>query len=91
MIALTQENLNFWWIAIGMGVVLVIAVIVLLSLLVSFVNDIDERVDDAWNTATRLAANTATTWMLDQVAVATNDLRVEVGRHARLLGVDGRR
>ncbi|HWG72925.1 MAG TPA: hypothetical protein VG184_02590 [Acidimicrobiales bacterium] len=91
IIALTQEDLNFWWIALGMGVVLIIAVIVLLTLLSSFVKDIDERVDDAWNTATRLAANTATTWMLDQAAVQTNDLRVEVGRHAQLLGVDGRR
>ncbi|MHB1533426.1 MAG: hypothetical protein ACYC1D_02240 [Acidimicrobiales bacterium] len=91
ILALTQEDMNFWWIALGMGVVLCIAVIVLLSLLCAFVDDIDDRVDDAWNTATRLAANTATTWMLDQVAVETNNLRVEVGRHARLLGVEGSR
>ncbi|MGH9076898.1 MAG: hypothetical protein ACRDY0_05500 [Acidimicrobiales bacterium] len=91
IVALSQQNLNFWWIAIGMGFVLIIAVIVLLTMLSWFVDDIDERVDDAWETATRLAANTATTWMLDQAAVQTNDLRVEVERHARLLGVGGRR
>lgn len=87
ILALSQQNLNFWWIAIGLGVVLILAVIVLLSLLSVFVSDIDDRVLDAWETAERLAANTATTWMLDQVALQTNDLRVEVGRHAELLGV----
>ncbi len=87
ILALSQQNLNFWWIAIGLGVVLILAVIVLLSLLSAFVSDIDDRVLDAWETAERLAANTATTWMLDQVALQTNDLRVEVERHAALLGV----
>ncbi|MDQ6837431.1 MAG: hypothetical protein M3137_03585 [Actinomycetota bacterium] len=85
ILALSQQNLNAWWIALGMGVVLTLAVIVLLSLLVAYVNDIDKRVADAWETATRLAANTATTWQLDVTAVATNDLRVEVQRHADLL------
>jgi hypothetical protein len=87
IIALSQTNLNFWWVCLGLGVVLIIAVIVLLSLLRAFVADIDDRVLDAWETAERLAANTATTWMLDQVATLTNDLRVEVERHAELLGV----
>lgn len=85
ILTLSQQNLNFWWIALGMGVVVIGVVIVLLSLLVAYVKDIDARVADAWETATRLAANTATTWQLDQTAVATNDLRVEVQRHAALL------
>ena len=82
---LSQSNLNLWWIALALGTVVVIVVIVLLSLLVSLVDDIDVRVADAWNTATRVAANTATTWMLDECAVLTNDLREEVMRHAQLL------
>lgn len=84
-VALTQQNLNFWWIALGMGVVVVGVVIILLSLLSAYVKDIDERVADAWETATRLAANTATTWQLNRTAEQTNDLRVEVQRHADLL------
>lgn len=82
---LSQQNLNFWWITLGMGVVVVGVVIILLSLLVAYVNDIDARVADAWETATRLAANTATTWQLNQTAERTNDLRLEVQRHAALL------
>ena len=85
MLALAHEHIAMWWITLGLGAVVVIVVIVLLSLLVALVNDIDANVADAWSTATRVAANTATTWMLGQTATATNDLKEEVGRHAALL------
>ncbi len=89
MLALQSEHVTFWWITLGMGAVVVIAVIVLLSLLVSFVNDIDVNVREAWETATRLAANTATTWMLQQTGVRTEDLLSEVQRHNELLASQG--
>ncbi len=89
MLALQSEHVTFWWITLGMGAVVVIAVIVLLSLLVSFVNDIDVNVREAWETATRLAANTATTWMLQQTGVRTEDLLSEVQRHNELLAGQG--
>ena len=84
-LALQQEHITFWWISIGMGWVVIAAVIVLLSLLVSLVNDIDENLKDAWNTATRLAANTATTWQLHHTAARAQELAKEVGKHADLL------
>ena len=87
--ALQSEHVTFWWITLGMGAVVEIAVIVLLSLLVSFVNDIDVNVREAWETATRLAANTATTWMLQQTGVRTEDLRAEVDRHVEFLASQG--
>ena len=87
--ALQQEHVTFWWITLGMGAVVEIALIVLLSLLVSFVNDIDVNVREAWETATRLAANTATTWMLQQTGVRTEDLRAEVDRHVEFLASQG--
>ena len=86
------EHVTFWWITLGMGAVVAAVVVVLLSLLVAFVDDIDRNVADAWATATRVAANTATTWMLDQTAAATGDLRTEIAHHAELLGTkEGRR
>ena len=87
--ALQSEHVTFWWITLGMGAVVIIAVIVLLSLLVSFVDDIDRNLTDVWDTATRLAANTATTWMLQQTAVRTEELGVEVRRHSELLAAKG--
>ena len=81
----TNAQMSFWTIALGMGLVVEAAVIVLLSMLVSLVKDIETNVDDVWSTAILVARNTATTWMLGQTAVATADLGSEVGRHADLL------
>lgn len=89
IIALQSEHVTFWWITLGMGAVVIVAVIVLLSLLVSFVDDIDRNLKDVWDTATRLAANTATTWMLQQTVARTEELGAEVDRHAELLAAKG--
>ena len=89
LMALQSEHVTFWWITLGMGAVVVVAVIVLLSLLVSFVDDIDRNLKDVWDTATRLAANTATTWMLQQTAARAEELGAEVSRHSELLAARG--
>jgi len=83
--ALQREHVALWWITLGLGAVVAVVVIVLLSMLVALVEDIDENVGEAWNTATRVAANTATTWMLQQTVVRTADLNAEVRRHAEFL------
>lgn len=89
----SSQQMSFWTIALGMGLVVEAAVIVLLSLLISLVGDIERNVDDVWSTAILVARNTATTWMLGQTAVATADLGGEVGLHVDLLEskVGGRR
>ena len=85
MLAVASEHLTFWSITLGLGAVVLSAVILLLTLLVQFVNDIDNNVMEAWETATRVAQNTATTWMLTQATSLTADLRDEVRRHADML------
>lgn len=90
ILALETEHVTFWWVTLGMGVVVAAVVVALLSLLVMLVTRIDTNVKETWETATRVARNTATTWMLRQTAVVTGELRDEAGRHARLLG-GGRR
>ena len=87
--ALAPEHVTFWWITLGLGAVVIAVVIVLLSLLVALVNDIDVNVKQVWETATRVAANTATTWMLNQAVGTTGELRTEVNRHAELLAAQG--
>lgn len=84
-----SEHVTFWWITLGLGAVVAAVVVVLLSLLVALVDDIDRNVADAWATATRVASNTSTTWMLSQTAVATGELRDEIARHAELVGSKG--
>lgn len=83
------EHITFWWITLGLGAVVIAVVIVLLSLLISLVDDIDQNVQDLWDTATRLAANTATTWMLGQTGDITEDLGEEVEAHIDLLSSAG--
>lgn len=84
-LALAQQHITMWWISIGIGFVVVLVVIVLLSLLISLVTDIDGNVKRLWDMATRVARNTATTWMLQQTAAATAALRDETARHATAL------
>ncbi len=90
MLGLQEEHVTIWWTTLGLGLVVVIAVIVLLSLLVALVKDIDTNVRETWDTATRLAANTATTWMLQQTATRVEDLSTEVNRHVQALSDGGR-
>ena len=84
-LALQSEHVTAWWVTLGLGAVVVVVVIVLLSLLVSLVWDIDRNLKDAWTTATEVARNTATTWMLQKTAVGTGALRDEVYRHTQVL------
>lgn len=80
-----SDHVQFWWITLGLGAVVISAVILLLFLLHAFVTDIDRNVQEAWDTATRVAQNTSTTWMLNQAGVLTNELREEVRRHVQLM------
>ena len=90
MFALQEEHVTIWWTTLGLGLVVVVAVIVLLSLLVALVKDIDVNVREVWDTATRLAANTATTWMLQQTATRVEELGNEVDQHIQALSAAGR-
>ncbi len=81
-----SDHVQFWWITLGLGAVVISAVILLLFLLHTFVADIDRNVREAWETATRLAQNTSTTWMLNQTGMLTAELRDELRKHAQLLG-----
>jgi hypothetical protein len=90
VLGLASEHLTFWSITLGLGAVVISAVILLLFLLLQFVKDINHNVREVWETATRVAQNTATTWMLTQAISLTGDLRDEVRRHADLLSSAGR-
>lgn len=84
--SLSSNQFTMWWITVGIGLVVILVVIALLSLLLKIVKDIDTGVEDLWNMATRLAANTATTWQLTNAAQSLERLRDELKQHDRLLG-----
>ena len=83
--ALASEHVTFWWITLGLGLVVILVVIVLLTLLTSFVKDIDRAVAQTWEEAAGVATQTASTWMLGGTATLAAELRDETRRHAELL------
>lgn len=85
LLAFSNNNYTFWWVAIGLGFVVVLVVIVLLSLLVSFVRDIEDNAVDVLDRAGRVAANTDKVEDLNTTAVAAQALEVEVKKHVALL------
>jgi uncharacterized protein YoxC len=82
---------QFWWIAIGMVIVVVLCVIVLLSLLSSFVADIGDNVESVTNEVVGLAHNTSASPLLACAARLIGDLGVEVERNVRTVSEVGKK
>lgn len=82
--AYAPQEISMWMIALGIGAVVIAVVIALLTLLLRFVQDIDNGVADVWQMATKLAANTATAWQLQGTANTVGRLKEEIRRHDEL-------
>ncbi|MGH9179795.1 MAG: hypothetical protein ACRD0N_14735 [Acidimicrobiales bacterium] len=87
--ALSSDQVTFWWITLGLGLVVNVVVAVLLMLLTSLVRDVDRAVAEVWDEAAGVATQTATTWMLATTASLATDLRDETRKHAELLAGAG--
>lgn len=85
MVALATEHVTFWWLTLGLGIVVASAVILLLQLLVTFVKDIDRSVSAAWEQAGGVATQTFALGMLNDTLRMAEALRDETGRHAEAL------
>ncbi len=83
--ALPSDVVTIWWITLGVGLVVAIVVVVLLQVLIKTVEGVRDSVDRLWQTATTVARNTATTWLLGDTAVSVEHLRDEALRHDALL------
>jgi hypothetical protein len=85
VLAVTSEHVTFWWITLGLGSVVISAVILLLFLLEVYVRDLDAGVQRVWDMAARVATQTATTWMLPKTVELVGELGNEVQRHVDFL------
>ncbi len=81
-LALASEYVHFWWLSIGLGVVVVLVVVVLLSMLASLIGDIARKADRLSVTADAMAAATGDTRPLDGAAEAAGRLRDEAERQS---------
>lgn len=77
-----MSDVTLWWISLGLGLVVALVAVALLQWLYVSVRRIDREVRAVWEAATRVAANTATTWMLAGTPELVRALREEALRHA---------
>jgi hypothetical protein len=85
MLALSDTTQLLWSVTLAVGVVVLAVVVVLLTVLLRRVRAIDEGVRAIYESAGPLAANTATTWQLEETAAALERLAEEAGRHDEML------
>lgn len=83
--ALAPEVQRIWWVTLGVGLVVAAVVVLLLHLLLRAVERIEHNVVALWQTATTVARNTATSWLLGETAATLEELKTEASRHDRLL------
>lgn len=76
---------TLWWITLGVGLVVALVAIVLLQLFLNQVRRVERGSLEVWETATTVARNTATTWMLTQTPVRLDRLTEEALRHDAFL------
>lgn len=62
------SEITFWWVALGIGFVVVLVVIALLTLLLRLVQDIDGGVIGVRDVLHRVAGNTQATYLIKETA-----------------------
>lgn len=85
LLAVTQDEKVFWYVALGLGLVVVFVVIVLLTYLSSLVKDIDNGVTSLWTVTKRLATNTTGLYQLAGTGSVLRALREECLRQDKML------
>jgi HAMP domain-containing protein len=84
-LALEPQTQTFWWATLGTGLIVAIVVVILLHALLIAVRQIEDNVKVLWQTATTVARNTATSWLLGNTADGLGQLKAEALRHDAML------
>jgi len=82
---LAPEVQTIWWVTLAIGAVVALAVLALLHLLFLSVRRVERNLGTLWQTATTVAQNTATTWMIGMTAETVEEIKQEALRHDALL------
>ena len=85
LLALNSDAKVLWYITLGMGLVVILVVIALVTLLSKLVRDIDVGVESLWTVTKRLAQNTTGLYQLAGTGSVLRALREELIRHDKLL------
>ena len=82
----SERNEELWEIALVLGFVVIVAVVILLSLLVKFVDTIEKRVTTIKGTLEAAAANTGDTALIGETATGVEGVLNEGLNHHLFLG-----
>jgi len=86
LLALTSTQESLWWVTLGLGLIVLLAVAAFLTLLVSLVSTIDKRVDLIRATLDQAEANTADSVLIAQTADRVDAVLAEGLEHHLFLG-----
>jgi hypothetical protein len=86
VLALTDTQENLWWITLGGGLVVLLAVAALLTILVKLVSTIEQRVDLIRSTLDQAEANTSDTALIAETADRVDAVLAEGLEHHLFLG-----
>lgn len=78
-------NSGYWFLALGLGLVVAVVAVVLLEVFLREVHRIERGAGLVWTAGKQVAGNTATTWLLTETSDRLTLLTDEAGRHAQLL------
>ena len=81
----SPEEITFWWVAIGMGVVVLLIVILLLGSLVSIVKSIQESTREVRGTLQAIPENTANAALIPVTADRVDSILAEGLEHHAFL------
>jgi hypothetical protein len=87
VLALASQDVTFWEITLAIGAVVIVAVIALLSLLLSIVRSIETNVLRLRDVAQGVRGDTANIKVALAIVDSLEEVTEEARRHAELLGV----
>jgi hypothetical protein len=80
-----MTDVTWWWIALGVGLVVAVVAVVLLQILYLRVRRIESLAQQIWHAGKQVAGHTANTWQLQQLAEQLDGTITEAGRHDAML------
>ncbi len=82
---MSDDTVMMWSVTLVVGLVVAVVAVILLQLLLRQVHRIERDALAIWETGKLVAANTATTWQLDETSERLDLLTEEAQRHDQLL------
>jgi len=80
-----MSSTGYWWLALGLGLVVAVVAVGLLSLLLQQVWRVERAAGDVWAAGKQVAGNTANTWVLKNAIVELDRLTDEAKEHKQFL------